>query len=446
MLNIDNKRKILKYLIIIVTIICIVCLTILVALNKERLNKEKIEKNEIQELGQVEYENVITEQEEKDTSRKLRYTDNRTNYFTVRGLVQNFINESTYRNTDKIMSMLSNDYINEYKVTEDNVFSNIDISPIKNNKIYLVYNTDTILESEQENYILSYLVSIKYRMSNSEQYINTKVLVIIDKQKLKYEIYPYKYILDNHLENLKAGEKLELEISSLPEDAQKFSYQEKNNRELANELFEDWKEKIIYDKKDAYSKLSNQYKEKRFSNYNSFTDYLSNKKYIPTINQYRVYSKDDYTDYICTDQYNNYYIFRVQGGVMRYTVFLDNYIVELESFKENYDKSDDSGKIAIQTGKFKQMLNLKDYNAIYSKLNEKFKDNNFKTVSDLKKYLDEKIYNINTIEIQEITQKADYYVCNGVIRNQQNQNEQKSIVIAIKLIGSNEFELSFSIK
>ena len=116
MLNIDNKRKILKYLIIIVTIICIVCLTILVALNKERLNKEKIEKNEIQELGQVEYENVITEQEEKDTSRKLRYTDNRTNYFTVRGLVQNFINESAYRNTDKIMSMLSNDYINKYKI------------------------------------------------------------------------------------------------------------------------------------------------------------------------------------------------------------------------------------------------------------------------------------------------------------------------------------------
>lgn len=446
MLNIDNKRKILKYLIIIVTIICIVCLTILVALNKERLNKEKIEKNEIQELEQIEYENVITEQEEQDTSRKLRYTDNRTNYFTVRGLVQNFINESAYRNTDKIMSMLSNDYINEYKVTEDNVFSNIDISPIKNNKIYLVYNTDTILESEQENYILSYLVSIKYRMSNSEQYINTKVLVIIDKQELKYEIYPYKYILDNHLESLKAGEKLELKISSLPEDAQKFSYQEKSNIELANELFEDWKEKIVYDKKDAYSKLNNQYKEKRFSNYNSFTDYLSNKKYIPTINQYRVYSKDDYTDYICTDQYNNYYIFRVQGGVMRYTVFLDNYTVELESFKENYDKSDDSGKIAIQTGKFKQMLNLKDYNAIYSKLNEKFKDNNFKTVSDLKKYLDEKIYNINTIEIQEITKKDDYYVCNGVIRNQQNQNEQKSIVIAIKLIGSNEFELSFSIK
>lgn len=446
MLNIDNKRKILKYLIIIVTIICIVCLTILVALNKERLNKEKIEKNEIQELEQIEYENVITEQEEQDTSRKLRYTDNRTNYFTVRGLVQNFINESAYRNTDKIMSMLSNDYINEYKVTEDNVFSNIDISPIKNNKIYLVYNTDTILESEQENYILSYLVSIKYRMSNSEQYINTKVLVIIDKQELKYEIYPYKYILDNHLESLKAGEKLELKISSLPEDAQKFSYQEKSNIELANELFEDWKEKIVYDKKDAYSKLNNQYKEKRFSNYNSFTDYLSNKKYIPTINQYRVYSKDDYTDYICTDQYNNYYIFKVQGGVMRYTVFLDNYTVELESFKENYDKSDDSGKIAIQTGKFKQMLNLKDYNAIYSKLNEKFKDNNFKTVSDLKKYLDEKIYNINTIEIQEITKKDDYYVCNGVIRNQQNQNEQKSIVIAIKLIGSNEFELSFSIK
>lgn len=445
MLNIDNKRKILKYLIIIVTIICIVCLTILVKLNKERLNKEKSEKNEIQELEQVEYENVITEQEEKDTSRKLRYTDNRTNYFTVRGLVQNYISESAYRSTDKIMSMLSNDYINKYKVTEDNVFSNIDISPIKNNKIYLVYNTDTILESEQENYILSYLVSIKYRMSNSEQYINTKVLVIIDKQKLKYEIYPYKYILDNHLENLKAGEKLELEISSLPEDAQKFSYQEKNNRELANELFEDWNEKIIYDKQDAYSKLNNQYKEKRFSNYNSFNDYLSNKKYIPTINQYRVYNKDNYTDYICTDQYNNYYIFRVQGGVMRYTVFLDNYTVSLDTFKENYDNGEEENKVSIQVGKLKQMINLGDYNAIYSKLNGTFKNNNFKSISDLKNYLDKNLYERNSIVIENIIQKDGYYACECTVTNLNNTSEVKNMNIMVKLIDFENYEISFNI-
>ena len=220
----------------------------------------------------------------------------------------------------------------------------------------------------------------------------------------------------------------------------------KTDSELSSELMDDFNILLISDKREAYDKLNAQYKKQKFSDYTKFEEFLSNKKYIPTINQYRVYSKDDYTDYICTDQYNNYYIFRVQGGVMRYTVFLDNYTVELESFKENYDKSNDSGKIAIQTGKFKQMLNLKDYNVIYSTLNEKFKDNNFKTVSDLKKYLDEKIYNINSIEIQEIAQKDDYYVCNGVIKNQQNQNEQKNIVIAIKLISSNEFELSFSIE
>ena len=272
-------------------------------------------------------------------------------------------------------------------------------------------------------------------------------MIVLDDTNEKYVLFPDEYLKKKNYSNLKENDILKLDNTILSsEKVTSFSRVSLDDKEYSNELFAEWKEKIIYDKKDAYSKLNNQYKEKRFSNYNSFTDYLSNKKYIPTINQYRVYSKDDYTDYICTDQYNNYYIFRVQGGVMRYTVFLDNYTVELESFKENYDKSDDSGKIAIQTGKFKQMLNLKDYNAIYSKLNEKFKDNNFKTVSDLKKYLDEKIYNINTIEIQEITQKDDYYVCNGVIRNQQNQNEQKSIVIAIKLIGSNEFELSFSIK
>lgn len=448
MSNIENKKKILKYLIVVVTIICLVCLIILILINKrteEKSNNVYQEKNDIQDENQVEYEDVITEQESKDTSRMLKYTDNRINYFTVRALVQNYIDASAYRSANQVISVLSNNYINEYKITEENIFNYIDIKQVSNQKIYLSYNTEEIIESEQENYIVAYIVSSKYRMSNSTKYTATKTLVILDKNEGKYEIYPYKYLLDNNLYNLKAGDKLDLKISSLSENASKFLYQEKTDKELANELFNDWNEKIIYDRLEAYNKLNSEYKNQKFNNYNKFDNYLSNLGYIPQINQYRVYSGSDYTDYICTDQYNNYYIFRQQGGIMRYTVFLDNYTVELDSFKENYEKADDSTKVAIQIGKFKQMLNSKDYNAIYEKLNSTFRNNNFPKVSDLESYIKKNVYTQNSIEIGKEEEKDGYYACECTLINLKNSDEKKNINIMIKLIDSNNFEISFSI-
>ena len=437
-------KRIKKLIVILLVIILILILGILIINMK---NKEKKVENLLNTETSVDpgvpEEDINKNAEDNNI---LQYVTDRNYYAIIKAISRNYISVASYGERDIIRNIFSNKFIEEYKINDNNILSYTGVDQVSNTKINSTYIISDMLYTVKDN-IYIYIVKGKYRFSNWSNYRELNLMIVLDDTNEKYVLFPDEYLKKKNYSNLKENDILKLDNTILSsEKVTSFSRVSLDDKEYSNELFAEWKEKIIYDKKDAYSKLNNQYKEKRFSNYNSFTDYLSNKKYIPTINQYRVYSKDDYTDYICTDQYNNYYIFRVQGGVMRYTVFLDNYTVELESFKENYDKSDDSGKIAIQTGKFKQMLNLKDYNAIYSKLNEKFKDNNFKTVSDLKKYLDEKIYNINTIEIQEITQKDDYYVCNGVIRNQQNQNEQKSIVIAIKLIGSNEFELSFSIK
>ena len=437
-------KRIKKLIVILLLIILILILGILIINMK---NKEKKVENLLNTETSVDpgvpEEDINKNAEDNNI---LQYVTDRNYYAIIKAISRNYISVASYGERDIIRNIFSNKFIEEYKINDNNILSYTGVDQVSNTKINSTYIISDMLYTVKDN-INIYIVKGKYRFSNWSNYRELNLMIVLDDTNEKYVLFPDEYLKKKNYSNLKENDILKLDNTILSsEKVTSFSRVSLDDKEYSNELFAEWKEKIIYDKKDAYSKLNNQYKEKRFSNYNSFTDYLSNKKYIPTINQYRVYSKDDYTDYICTDQYNNYYIFRVQGGVMRYTVFLDNYTVELESFKENYDKSDDSGKIAIQTGKFKQMLNLKDYNAIYSKLNEKFKDNNFKTVSDLKKYLDEKIYNINTIEIQEITQKDDYYVCNGVIRNQQNQNEQKSIVIAIKLIGSNEFELSFSIK
>lgn len=437
-----KKRKILLVLIVLMIVIIIVILVLLKKSNKAGTNVNK-SSNFVGVYDEEEYNDLIQEED-----KTIKYVDETRNYFTVKALMNNYIDYIVYGNVNQLMNITSKEYIKQKKLTSNNILSNLDnIQDMNKNTKYINYYIDNIMQGEQNNEFIVFIINGKYKTSTSSKYRNINNIVVLDSLNQTYEIYPESYLKENKYNNINIGDKVDFKFTSIMKNEDNiFKYIDKNDKEIANIIFDNWNDLLLFDQKSAYSKLNNQYKEKRFSNYNSFTDYLSNKKYIPTINQYRVYSKDDYTDYICTDQYNNYYIFRVQGGVMRYTVFLDNYTVELGTFKENYDEADENDKVAIQTGKFKQMVNLKDYNAIYSKLNEKFKDNNFKTVSDLKKYLDEKIYNINTIEIQEITQKDDYYVCNGVIRNQQNQNEQKSIVIAIKLIGSNEFELSFSIK
>lgn len=446
----EKKNKILKLWIIIMSVVCFICIALLFLINVGI-------KNDLQDTNQIKENSISSEQEnqyeqgdefeaiKKDTSRNLSYVKDRTTYFTVKSIVTTYIDSAAYHNSNIVLKQLSNDVIEKYKLNEENVIQKTNIKQIQNSKIYLQHIIEEIIESEQENYIMAYLVKSKYRMNNAIEYINTQTLVIMDKSRKVYEIYPYQYIVDNKWANLHTGDKLDLKTINISEDAQEFSYVERTDRELANELFNDWNEKMFYDKSNAYNKLNSEFKNKKYNSLKFFQTYLNNLGYIPRINEYRTYSTKDYTDYICTDQYNNYYIFRQQGGIMRYTVFLDNYTVELDTFKQNYEKADESTKVAIQIGKFKQMLNTKDYNAIYNKLNETFKKNNYPTIAKLENTLKQNAYGINTIELKDYNKNEDYYVCECSLINQKNTNEQKDMTLIIKLIDSNNFEMSFSI-
>lgn len=437
--------KKIKNLIIIFSILILILIISIVIVNLKQRNEEEKESLNISETIDpgVSEEEINSSLKENDN--ELKYVTDRNCYETVKSIVQNYVSTSAYGEIDIIKNILSNRFMKEYNINNNNILSHTGVEKINNNKIYTIYLVSDMLKTVQDNYDI-YIIKGKYRFSNLNTYKNLNILVILDDNNEKYVLYPEEFLKNNNYNNLKENDVLKLDNIALDfEEAASFSKASLNDKEYVNELFEDWNEKIIYDKQDAYSKLNNQYKEKRFSNYNSFNDYLSNKKYIPTINQYRVYNKDNYTDYICTDQYNNYYIFRVQGGVMRCTVFLDNYTVSLDTFKENYDNGEEENKVSIQVGKLKQMINLGDYNAIYSKLNGTFKNNNFKSISDLKNYLDKNLYERNSIVIENIIQKDGYYACECTVTNLNNTSEVKNMNIMVKLIDFENYEISFNI-
>lgn len=437
-------KKIKKLIVILLVIIVILILGILIINMK---NKEKKVENLLNTATSVDpgvpEEDINKNAEDNNI---LQYVTDRNYYAIIKSISRNYISVASYGEKDIIRNIFSNKFIEEYKINDNNILSHTGVDQVSNTKINSTYIISDMLYTVKDN-IYIYIVKGKYRFSNWSNYRELNLMIVLDDTNEKYVLFPDEYLKKKNYSNLKENDILKLDDTILSsEKVTSFSRVSLDDKEYSNELFAEWKEKIFYDKKDAYSKLNNQYKEKRFSNYNSFADYLSNKKYIPTINQYRVYSKDDYTDYICTDQYNNYYIFRVQGGVMRYTVFLDNYTVELDTFKENYNNGDDQTKVSIQIGKIKQMINSKDYSTIYEKLNNAFKNNNFKSVSELKNYLEKNLYEQNSINIENIIQKDGYYACECTLTNYKMKSETKNMSIIIKLDDFDNYEISFNIQ
>lgn len=450
-----NKRYKLIVGLIIFTIIFIIMI-ILLLLFKINRGSELNDMNNVNETNK--YYDIFSDDNntsilydydiEDLAQKKLHYVVDRNKYFGIDLIVSNYINYSGMGNVDHFMNIFSSKYISENNITKDNIMSKTEIPILERSNIYYVYDIISVLESRQSINFYTYIVEFKYRINADINLKTNKVLIVVDSQNATYEVYPENYLKKNNYYNLKEGDILEASYEKI-EKNQDNSYiaVSKSDREMANKYFNSFKQRLIYDSDLAYAVLNDEYRISKFGTKEKFKKYLEENKYLIAIMQldlYIVKRYDNYTDYICKDKYDNYYIFRQKDGIMRYTVFLDSYTVELDYFKEIYDNSNVNGKVGLQINKFKQMINSKDYNSIYNKLNTVFKNNNFASVSELETYLRSNIHDINDIEIPNIKVNEDYYICTCKLVNFKNKDESKNMNIIIKLIDNNNFEMSFS--
>ena len=216
---------------------------------------------------------------------------------------------------------------------------------------------------------------------------------------------------------------------------------------MAINYFNYYKNKSLHNTKEAYNLLDEDYRNKRFGNINEYMKYINeNKDRIEgiTIEQYLVNQEEDYTEYVCKDQYDNLYIFKEQA-IMDYTVELDTYTIATDEFKKEYANGTDNKKVIMNVDKFIQMLNNYDYKTAYGLLNNAFKQNNFETEEDFKKYIQNTYYEHNDISIDKISDENGTYVCEATISNKQNSEENKKINIIMKLGTGINFEMSFEI-
>lgn len=441
--------KYLKYLIVFFSVMVAI---ILISLTIIKTNSNSGDNDIIS--NNTNTQNNITEIEipEDDTyeiknniSKRLTFVENRSNYFIIKNIFDKYVNIIGEEENNVLNNMLSTQFKNQY-----GTYDSVNVPKLTNSSQYYRTTINEMLVAQIDNTNYVYIVKANCRVVNMENSTFSLTLMIeVDTVNELYYIYPEKYVNDNRYNNLKSGDTINFSVEPINNNvANKYKKITKTDSEMAEEYFNDYKELLKYNQNEAYQKLNSNYAKSRFGSKDSFNKYLENNKSniaLMKINQYKVYNSDNYTDYICTDQYNNYYIFRQQDGIMRYTVFLDTYTVELDTFKEEYNNSkNDESKLSVQLEKITQMLNKKDYNTIYNKLNETFKNNNFANVSKLQEYLKNNIYDVNYIKISNTYKNDDYYICECTLNNLKNTDETKSMNIIIKLIDYNNFEMSFS--
>ena len=193
-----------------------------------------------------------------------------------------------------------------------------------------------------------------------------------------------------------------------------------------------------------YELLDEQYKVAKFGNLEEFKKYVEeNKSKIKNIKlqKYQVTTYDDYLRYICMDKNKNYYVFKQNEILQDYSVMLDMYTVDIEEFTEKYNNSVENEKVKLNIQKIKNAIENADYKYVYSKLNDTFKSNNFKTQEIFENYVknnfdeDDKI-SYNSFEIINNLCVYDATITRG--------SKTVGINIVMQLKEGTDFVFSFS--
>lgn len=130
---------------------------------------------------------------------------------------------------------------------------------------------------------------------------------------------------------------------------------------------------------------------------------------------------------------------------MDFKMILDTYTIDLPQFIEKYNQANDETKVALNLQKVFEAINDEDYNYVYNKLDDTFKQNNFPTLESFEEYVKNNFYSKNTITKANYTMENDMYVYGLNISNADNENEFITKEFIVKLEEETDFVMSFNI-
>ena len=314
--------------------------------------------------------------------------------------------------------------INEYiSITNEPLnFTALDMNSISydNTRIYGIYGR---IEKENTNELVGY------------EYFK----LVLDIENMTYAIEPINNCNDINEIDMS-------EVQSIPKTQRNaFNYLKISEVELVNKYFMYYKDAIINYPEEIYNKLSSEYKEAKFKNLNEFKQYVNNRKDELSTLSLKKYNKSntkDYTRFVFMDNYGNYYILN-SYAIMQFDILLDTYTIDLPEFTEKYETATTEEKVMLNIQKIVEALNGRDYNYIYSKLADEFKENYFKTYEDFEKYAKETFDIGNEVTFNKYTESENLSTYEITLKGK-SKTITKTIVM--KLEEGTDFVMSFNVE
>ena len=438
----ENIKKTIIILLVLVVVI-LICILVL--------------KKQTQEGGIMMLE-VDTSQ---DFINEMDFVSDNVTFFFVESMLDNYFKKVAINNGEAIYSLLDSTYIKQNNITKENILKQIPdiIKNTDNIRIRKIYG-QTNLENE-EYYVHCIL---EQNGVGEENYF----VIYNDRKNVTYSI---AHITREDFVKEVTDENKELELKTIePNEYNQIITETPSESEIANKYFKDFIGNAVYYTEYTYNILDEKYKEKRFPTLEDFEKYIEDKKdlysamvtkktyddfdnmedyvlYITKKQQlqlqsYQIRYEDDYTRYICMDNYNNYYVFYVTTP-LNYTVMLDTYTIDMPEFTQKYEVATTEEKVGYNIEKIVNALNGEDYKYIYSKLADEFKANYFKTYEDFEKYAKETFDIKNNVTYNRYTESEELSTYQITLSGR-SKTITKTIVM--KLEEGTDFVMSFDVE
>ena len=445
-----SKSNLYKIIIIVVIIIIIIVALLLLLLNR----------NEYENETYVPAPSVTY----SETVEKL---ENYNKFYSLEEMIKKYCIYDSYGNSEGIYSVLDNAYCEANGITAENAVNKIERHNLSDYNLILeeAYIYDDSL------YPVFFTKSI---IRNTEEKQELYLILKMDQANLTFSVIPInKEVFDGYINN--QGSKL----ATSPIEKNNYNTQEDvtvSEKNVLDKYFDNYIYELMYRPEEAYSRLNEEYRTAKFTDYNDFLNYINvhNSEIVQMdiksaktledfatedeyneymanyelkgINLYKIEEKEEYKQYICIDNFGNYYIFR-ENGVNDYDILLDTYTIDLPEFLEKYNNSNRKDKVLYNVQKIVDALNTKDYRYVYNKMDETFRNNNYKTLEEFEQYIQNSIFEKNTVGYTNYAESGDISTVDLKLQDKTEREDGiYTMTVAMQLKEGTDFVMSFTMK
>lgn len=446
-------EKVKKWIIILVIFIIILIATLLIIFKVYPNLLGALDKNELTQPDiSVDIEKSIVPVKDYNT------------FFSIEKNLQNYCLYLKIGNSKALHDILSQEYMTKQQITQENITNYL--PKIEDDDYEFILKQLYVNDSESNQTYYAYGEVLQNKGKDQHYYV-----VYTDQVTLSIQIEPItKQEFENRITESKNNEEREIARN----EYNKYTQITVTKEDVAQKYFKTYIYQALHEIEEAYASLEEEYKNAKYTNLQSYMQYIASRKiqletmdiysikkqeefaseeqyveYIANLeqkglSQYGVTNQNGNTQYICIDDYGSYYIFR-ETSPMNYTVILDTYTVDLPEFTEKYAQSTDEQKVLLNIQRFFEAINQADYSYAYSKLDETYKANNFKTVQEFEAYVKQNFYAQNKLSAGNPEKQNDIYLYTITISDASGKTEGNIIkTFVMQLKEGTDFVMSFN--